>query len=55
MSPNQSRTEFKEEGGSTLPAPEEMVRPEKCPGASVTTHRWCPSGEQFQGSCMAGI
>ena len=54
MSPDQSRREFKKGGGSTLPDPGKMVRTEKCLQCSVTTYPWCPWGEQFRGSCVAG-
>lgn len=55
VSPDQSRREFKRGGGPTLLGPDKMVRTEKYWVGSVTTHRCCPWGEQFQRSHEAEI
>lgn len=42
VSPDQSRQEFKKGGVSTPPGPDMVVRTEKYPVGSVTTHHGCP-------------
>lgn len=55
VSPDQSRQEFKKGGVSTPPGPDMVVRTEKYPVGSVTTHHGCPWGKQYQDICLAGI
>lgn len=49
VSPNKSRREFREGGGSTLPGPDETVRTEKCLVCSVTAHHWVSLGRAGSG------